>query len=71
MHIYTGEKPKPAVAGVQYFKLGTEIELENGAGNVLINRTTTKTFREDRDYLQPIPIQERQNNKTCRRTRNG
>ncbi len=62
VHIYTGAKPTPAVAGVQYFKLGTEMELENDWGNVLINRTTAKAFREDRDYLQPIPIQERQLN---------
>ncbi|WP_341839120.1 RagB/SusD family nutrient uptake outer membrane protein [Chitinophaga caseinilytica] len=60
VYIYTGNKPDPAVAGVQYFKLGKDIELENNAGNVLINRTTTKTFQENRDYLQPIPIQERQ-----------
>lgn len=60
IYIYTGDKPSPAVAGVQYFKLGKDMELENGAGNVLINRTTKKKFREDRDYLQPIPIQERQ-----------
>jgi hypothetical protein len=65
VHIYEGTKPSPAVAGVQYFKLGTEIDLENGAtgGNVIINRSTTKTFNEERDYLQPIPIQERQLNK--------
>ncbi|WP_346320246.1 RagB/SusD family nutrient uptake outer membrane protein [Chitinophaga sp. YIM B06452] len=63
VYIYEGTKPTP-VAGVQYFKLGTEIDLENGAagGNVIINRSTTKTFDEERDYLQPIPIQERQLN---------
>ena len=64
VYIYEGTKPAP-VAGIQYFKLGTEIDLENGSsgGNVIINRTTTKTFKEDRDYLQPIPIQERQLNR--------
>ncbi|MBO9153900.1 RagB/SusD family nutrient uptake outer membrane protein [Chitinophaga sp. GCM10012297] len=63
VYIYEGTKPTP-VAGVQYFKLGSEIDLENGAagGNVIINRSTTKTFNEDRDYLQPVPIQERQLN---------
>ncbi|RPE05869.1 RagB/SusD family nutrient uptake outer membrane protein [Chitinophaga lutea] len=61
VHIYEGTKPSPAVSGVQYFKLGTEIDLENGAagGNVIINRNITKVFDETRDYLQPIPIQER------------
>ncbi|WP_343703652.1 RagB/SusD family nutrient uptake outer membrane protein [Chitinophaga sp.] len=64
VHIYEGAKPDPAVKGVQYFKLGTEMDLENGAagGNVIINRNITKTFNEERDYLQPIPIQELQLN---------
>jgi len=61
VHIYEGTKPSPAVTGVQYFKLGTEMDLENGAagGNVIVNRSITKQFDEERDYLQPIPIQER------------
>ncbi|MGN7723387.1 RagB/SusD family nutrient uptake outer membrane protein [Chitinophaga sp. 22620] len=65
VYIYTGAKPDPQIKGIQYFKLGTDIDLENGAtgGNVIINRSTTKTFNEERDYLQPIPIQERQLNK--------
>jgi len=57
--IYEGEKPDEK--GPAYLKLGTEISLENGAagGNMMINRNIPKQFDEDRDYLNPIPIQER------------
>jgi hypothetical protein len=57
--IYTGTKP-PAQSGVVYLKLGSDIDLENGqsGGDVVINKTIPKTFREDRDYLFPIPLQE-------------
>ena len=64
VHIYDGAKPDPTVKGVQYFKLGTEMLLENGtSGNVMINKDVEKTFDEEKDYLQPIPIQERQLNR--------
>lgn len=58
VEIYTGTKPTGS--GIQFLKLGSEIILENNTngGNVLINPNTPKTFREDRDYLFPIPIQE-------------
>ncbi len=57
--IYTGEQPD--AKGPQYLKLGSEIELENGAagGLVVVNPNIPKTFDESRDYLYPIPIQER------------
>jgi hypothetical protein len=57
--IYTGTKPV-AQQGVVYLKLGSDVDLENGAsgGDVVINKTIPKTFREDRDYLFPIPLQE-------------
>jgi len=62
VEIYTGNKPTGP--GVQFLKLGSEIILENNTsgGNVLVNPGTPKTFREDRDYLFPIPIQELQLN---------
>lgn len=58
--IYEGTRPS-GPKGPAYLKLGTEINLENGAagGNMVINRNITKTFNEKRDYLYPVPIQER------------
>ena len=57
--IYEGTKP--TVAGAQLLKLGSEILLENGnkGGNIVINGHITKKFIETRDYLYPIPKQER------------
>ncbi|UPK72839.1 RagB/SusD family nutrient uptake outer membrane protein [Chitinophaga filiformis] len=56
--IYTGTPP--AIPNIQLLKLGTDVVLENGAsgGNIIINGAIPKTFREDRDYLFPIPAQE-------------
>lgn len=58
IEIYTGTKPTGP--GIQFLKLGSEIILENNTngGNVLVNPNTPKTFREDRDYLFPIPLNE-------------
>jgi starch-binding outer membrane protein, SusD/RagB family len=41
-------------------KLGSDIDLENGqnGGNIVVNKTISKKFNEDRDYLFPIPLQE-------------
>jgi hypothetical protein len=63
LHIYEGTKPA-AVAGRQYLKIG-EVVLENGAagGQIVTNPTVTKQWNEDRDYLYPIPTQERLLNK--------
>ena len=57
--IYTGTKPSP-LSGVQYLKLSSEIELQNGVngGNVIVNGNLPKTFNENRDYIYPIPTQE-------------
>ncbi|MCE7072118.1 RagB/SusD family nutrient uptake outer membrane protein [Dyadobacter sp. CY327] len=57
--IYEGTKP--AVPGAQLLKLGSEILLENGnkGGNIVINSHITKRFDENKDYLYPIPTQER------------
>ena len=57
--IYTGKKPSKK--GPQYLKLGTDILLENGenGGSIVINPQIPKTFNEDKDYLYPIPIEER------------
>lgn len=57
--IYEGAKPN--VSGAQLLKLGSEILLENGnkGGNIVVNGHITKKFNETRDYLYPIPTQER------------
>ncbi|GAB3914056.1 RagB/SusD family nutrient uptake outer membrane protein [Larkinella knui] len=57
--IYEGTKP--TVPGAQLLKLGSEILLENGSkgGNIVVNGHITKKFNEARDYLYPIPKQER------------
>lgn len=62
--IYEGTKPTEK--GPQYLKLGTEAVLEGGksGGLLLINANIAKTFTENRDYLFPIPIQERLLNKS-------
>lgn len=60
--IYTGDKPTEP--GYHYLKLGSEIDLENGAngGNVVINKNISKKFDEEKDYLYPIPSGEIQLN---------
>lgn len=59
LHIYDGAKPAQ-VAGRQYIKVG-EMVFENGAagGQIITNPTVVKSWNEDRDYLYPIPTQER------------
>lgn len=51
---------KPTTPNVQLLELGTDVVLENGAagGNIVINKNIPKNFREDRDYLFPLPTQE-------------
>ncbi|HVI46663.1 MAG TPA: RagB/SusD family nutrient uptake outer membrane protein [Chitinophaga sp.] len=62
--IYEGTKPA-GPKGPAYLKLGSEINLENGnaGGYIVVNRNITKEFNENRDYLYPVPIQERTLNK--------
>lgn len=58
--LYTGDKP-PGTQGVQYLKLGSDITLENGTsgGNIIVNPNIPKVFNKERDYLYPIPSEER------------
>lgn len=57
--IYTGERPQ--YGNIEYKLLDNDIILENGVegGNMLINSQWIKAWNENRDYLYPIPIQER------------
>ena len=59
LHIYEGTKPA-SVPGRQYMKIG-ELVLENGAagGQIITNPTVQKIWTENKDYLYPIPTQER------------
>ncbi|RAJ02279.1 putative outer membrane starch-binding protein [Chitinophaga skermanii] len=57
VQIYEGTKPTEK--GIQYLKLGSEVVLENNKGLILVNKNIDKTFNELRDYLYPIPTQER------------
>jgi len=52
---------KPVVPNAQFLQLGTDVVLENGGagGNIIINGQIGKQFNETRDYLFPIPTQER------------
>lgn len=62
----------PAIPNIQLLKLGTDVVLENGAsgGNIIVNGAIPKTFREDRDYLFPIPAQELLLNRALRQNPN-
>ncbi|MEJ5961160.1 RagB/SusD family nutrient uptake outer membrane protein [Pedobacter immunditicola] len=64
LHIYEGARPA-SVAGRQYLKIG-EVVFENGTkgGQIVTNPTVTKEWNESRDYLYPIPVQERILNKS-------
>lgn len=63
--IYEGDQPA-SQPGVTYLELGAQISLENGSsgGRVVVNGNVPKTFDEDRDYLFPLPTQERLLNPT-------
>lgn len=55
---YEGEKPSVFVS--LFLKLGEDIVLTEGTrGNILCHGVHKREWREDRDYLYPIPIQER------------
>ncbi len=60
--LYEGTKPS-SISGVQYQKIG-ELVLENGAqgGQIITNPTVQKIWDEEKDYLYPIPTQERELN---------
>lgn len=59
LQIFEGARP-PLVPGRQYIQIG-EVVFENGAngGNIITNPTVQKTWDENKDYLYPIPTQER------------
>ncbi|MBK5722436.1 RagB/SusD family nutrient uptake outer membrane protein [Dysgonomonas sp. Marseille-P4677] len=58
------EKTKPNLGNIQYLKLNSDIKLENGtSGNIVVNPQIKKKWDENKDYLYPIPIQERLLNK--------
>lgn len=58
--LYVDAEPSEKVPSAQYYKIG-EIDLLNGVngGNIIVNRTVPKKFDENKDYLYPIPVQER------------
>lgn len=58
--IYKGDKPNVEGKNVQYLLLDSDITLENGdEGCIVINPHIEKKWDENKDYLFPIPIQER------------
>jgi hypothetical protein len=58
LEIYEGTRP--TTPGRQYIRVG-EVEFENGVngGQIITNPTVSKEWDESRDYLYPIPTQER------------
>ena len=58
--IYYTEKAPGNSADVLYLKLGSDIVLSEGtSGNVLAHSTQQRTWNEERDYLYPIPTDDR------------
>ena len=57
--LYDDQKPD-AGKNIQYLKIGSDIMLENGtSGNIVVNPHLSKEWNEERDYLYPIPSNER------------
>lgn len=64
--LYTSDQAKPSAgSGVLVYKIGTDILLtETNKGYVYYHKNITRTpYNEERDYLYPIPINERSLNK--------
>ncbi len=58
--LYDGEKPEIDGKSIQYLKLNSDVTLENGnSGCIVVNPHISKKWDENKDYLYPIPIQER------------
>jgi hypothetical protein len=58
--LYDGERPSVDGRRVQFLRLNGDITLENGtSGCIVVNPHIEKNWDEDKDYLYPIPIQER------------
>nr|WP_122120239.1 RagB/SusD family nutrient uptake outer membrane protein [Alistipes megaguti] len=56
--IWSGTKPETSAATV--YELGKDLFLTEGDhGNILIHTSYTRTWNEDRDYLYPIPTDDR------------
>ncbi len=57
--IYEGSMPSEAIPGAQYMSLD-DIDLEHGrdGGNIIPDKGTVRLWDENKDYLDPIPIQE-------------
>ena len=60
VYIYDSETAPGNKADVLYLKLGTDIVLsEKTSGNLLAHSTIHRTWNEERDYLYPIPTDDR------------
>lgn len=60
VHIYKDTKPSLEGKSIQYLKLNSDITLEKGeSGCIVVNPHIKKVWDENKDYLYPIPIQER------------
>lgn len=58
--LYKDTKPTLSGKSIQYLKLNSDVNLENGeSGCIVINPQIKKVWDENKDYLYPIPIQER------------
>lgn len=58
--IYDTDKAPGNDENVRYLKLGTDIVLSEGTkGNVLVHSTEPRVWNEERDYLYPIPTDDR------------
>lgn len=60
VYIYDSETAPGNKADVLYLKLGTDIVLsKKTSGNLLAHSTTPRIWNEERDYLYPIPTDDR------------
>lgn len=66
VEIYNGSKP-PATGPYQ---IATSDLTNPDGGNIYTNRNIIKTFREDRDYLWPLPIEDLELNKNLQQNSN-
>lgn len=58
--LYKDTKPVLEGKSIQYLKLNSDITLENGeSGCIVVNPHIKKVWDEKKDYLYPVPIQER------------
>ena len=66
VEIYDGTKP-PATGPYQ---IASSELTHSGGGYILTNRNINKTFREDRDYLWPLPVEDRELNEHLKQNPN-